>query len=70
MLTEDVCGIFRTFDVVKCKDAGSDGFPNVMEGQGIVSFMEFGVWDGGAVHNRLVVSEHVCLLPNRNTKIL
>jgi len=70
MLAEDVCGIFRSFDVIKGKDAGGDGFPNAMKGQGVVSFMEFGVRDGGAVHDRLVVSKHVRLLSNGDTKIL
>jgi len=69
MLAEDVCGIRHTFDMVECKDTGSNGFPDAVERQIIVSLVDFGIWDGRAVHNRLVISKHIGFLPNGNTKI-
>ncbi len=69
MLAEDVCGILGTFNMVECEDADSNGFPDMVEGQGIVSLVEFRMQYGGAFHNRLVVSKHVGLLSDRNTKV-
>ena len=65
MLAEDVCRILGTLNMVECKDASRNGFPDVVERQSIVSFVEFGMWDGGAVHNRLVISKHVGLPPGK-----
>ena len=69
MFTEDVCRILGTLNMVEYKDASRDGFLDMVERQIIVLLVEFGMWDGGAIHNGLVISKHVGLPPDRNTKV-
>ena len=48
---------------------GSNGFPNMMKGQCIVTFVELGVWFGQTVDNRFIVAKHVAFPVNQNSKI-
>ena len=58
LLAEEVSRIVSTADVMELGDTGSNAFPDLVEGQGIVALVETRVWHGGAVDDGLVVSKH------------
>ena len=59
MLGEEVGGIVFAGDVEEAKDTRSNGLTNSVEGKSGVSLIEFGVGNGAAVNDRLVVTEHI-----------
>ena len=65
LFAEDVGWVVSALDMVELGDGRGDAFTDLVERQGIVSFMEACVRNGGAVHHGFVVTEHhrVIVLP-------
>ena len=69
MLAEDISWVELTRKVMECHDLGCNGLMHPMEGESIVVLMKLGMGNGGAINHGLVVTKHVALVPNRNSKV-
>ena len=69
MLTENVCWVGLSTHMVEAENPSSDCLSGVVVGQGIVALVEFGMRNGGCVHNCLIVSKHEGSAVHRNTQI-
>ena len=55
-------------DVVETADAFGDGFTHTVEGQHVVTFVKLGMWLGGTVGDRFIVTKHDGLVSQGNTQ--
>jgi len=69
VFTEHVRRVDCSRDVVEANDGSSNSLSNTMKGQGLVTLVQLGMWNGGAIHNRLVISKHEGCLVDRYTEI-
>ena len=58
LLAEEIGRVVATTDVVELSDTGSNAFADLLEGQGLVTLVETGMWHGRTVDHGLIVSEH------------
>ena len=70
MLTEYISWIVDTIQMMNGNKLHSDSFPNAVEGQGIVTFVELGMWDSRAVNHSFVVTEHVACRMDQHAKVM
>jgi len=49
MFAEDISRVLIAFNVVETNNGSSNGFPNLMEGECIMSLMKLSMWDSRAI---------------------
>ena len=69
VLTEDVGGVDLTVDVVEGNALRGDGFSDPMVGQYVVALVELGMGNGTAGDDGFVISKHVGLSFDGNSKV-
>jgi hypothetical protein len=67
-LSQDVRGVLLRVEVMETNKTGSDSFADTVVGEGIPSFGELRVGNGGASDNRLIITKHPGGAIKRNTE--
>lgn len=70
MLTKNVRGVDTAIDESEIDHTGCNRFTDAMEGENCMTLMELGMYSGGTINNRLVISKHVALVSNRYSKVV
>ena len=69
MFAEDIQRIDGTSNMGEVDIAGSNGLTDKVEGEHVVSFVELGIDVCAALHNRLIVTKDIALLPEWDSKV-
>ena len=68
MFAQNIGRIELPRGVVETADAFGDGFTHTVEGQHVVTFVKLGMWLGGTVSDRFIVTKHDGLVLQGNTQ--